>query len=157
MKNKRLGFTLIELLVVVSIIALLSTAGLIALRTAQRAGRDAKRISDMRSVQNALEIYFNRSGSYPQVFTWAELQAELALVGISSVPNDPIYTGSEASYLYAPAPAVGGSANNYVLRARLELTDNRALLNDADGTLYGVDCGFPGAFPEDPPYYCVQL
>ncbi|HET9699140.1 MAG TPA: prepilin-type N-terminal cleavage/methylation domain-containing protein, partial [Terriglobales bacterium] len=51
------GFTLIELLVVVAIISLLSSIGLIAFQDARQKSRDAKRLSDMTQMANALEIY----------------------------------------------------------------------------------------------------
>lgn len=61
----QLGFTLIELLVVISIIGILIALGTASYSTAQKKGRDAKRESDMKSVQNALEQYHSIHGSYP--------------------------------------------------------------------------------------------
>ena len=62
--NKK-GFTLIELLVVISIIGLLSTMAVIALNNARQKARDAKRISDIKQIQTALELYFNDKNAYP--------------------------------------------------------------------------------------------
>lgn len=60
------GFTLLELLVVISIIVILITMGLSSFSTAQKKGRDAKRKSDMKEVQNALEQYYSVCGyKYP--------------------------------------------------------------------------------------------
>ena len=59
------GFTLIELLVVIAIIAILSTLAIVGLSAARQKARDAKRLSDIRQVQSALEIYFNDKGRYP--------------------------------------------------------------------------------------------
>lgn len=61
------GFTLIELLVVIAIIALLSTLAVVALSSARQKSRDAKRLSDMKQLSTALELYFNDQGSYPVV------------------------------------------------------------------------------------------
>lgn len=62
----RKGFTLIELLVVIAIIGILSTLAVIALNTARQKSRDAKRVSDIKQVQTALELYFADSGNkYP--------------------------------------------------------------------------------------------
>ena len=62
--NKK-GFTLIELLVVISIIGVLSTLAVVSLNNARQKARDAKRVSDIKQVQTALELYFVDEQSYP--------------------------------------------------------------------------------------------
>ena len=64
MKNK--GFTLIELLVVISIIGVLATVVLGALGDARGKARDAKRRSDIKNLQTALELHYLDKGSYTQ-------------------------------------------------------------------------------------------
>lgn len=64
-KSKTKGFTLIELLVVVAIIGILSSVVLASLNTARAKARDAKRLSDMRQMQIALELYYDSFGRYP--------------------------------------------------------------------------------------------
>ena len=59
------GFTLIELLVVIAIIGLLSTLSVIALNSAREKARNARRVSDMKQIQTALELYFNDVYRYP--------------------------------------------------------------------------------------------
>jgi len=64
MNNKK-GFTLIELLVVIAIIGLLSTLAVVALGNARSKSRDARRLSDIKQIQTALELYMNDIGKYP--------------------------------------------------------------------------------------------
>ncbi|MDO8582283.1 MAG: type II secretion system protein [bacterium] len=67
MRKNQKGFTLIELLVVIAIIGLLSTLAVVALTSARSKARDAKRISDVKQVQTALELYFaDTGGNYPK-------------------------------------------------------------------------------------------
>ncbi len=63
--RKQKGFTLIELLVVIAIIGLLSTLAVVSLNNARQKSRDAKRISDVKQVQTALELYYNDQNGYP--------------------------------------------------------------------------------------------
>ena len=65
MKKKK-GFTLIELLISISIIAILSVVLSISFSNAQKNGRDQRRISDLKAIQNAAEQYYLLNNSrYP--------------------------------------------------------------------------------------------
>src|SRR3989338_6260996 len=59
------GFTLIELLVVIAIIGLLSTLAVVAMSNARQKARDAKRVSDIKQVQSALDLYVTDKNGYP--------------------------------------------------------------------------------------------
>lgn len=61
----RRGFTLIELLVVIAIIGLLSTLAVVALSSARLKARDAKRVSDVKQSQSALDLYATDKNGYP--------------------------------------------------------------------------------------------
>ncbi len=65
LKTNKKAFTLIELLVVIAIIGLLSTMAVVALSGARKKSRDAKRVSDIKQIQTALELYYFDQGSYP--------------------------------------------------------------------------------------------
>lgn len=74
--EERKGFTLIELLVVIAIIGLLATMAVVGFSGAQVKARDAKRISDMKQIYNALELYVDEYGHYPiPASTWASFDA----------------------------------------------------------------------------------
>jgi|TARA_B100001971_G_C18137464_1_gene508464 general secretion pathway protein G len=64
-KQNNHGFTLIELLVVISIIGILSTLAVVSLNNARLKARDTKRVSDMRQLQTALELFISDRNGYP--------------------------------------------------------------------------------------------
>jgi prepilin-type N-terminal cleavage/methylation domain-containing protein len=95
--NKFKGFTLIELLVVISIIGLLSTLAMVALNNALKSSRDAKRVSDMKQLQTAMELAYDASTgtkTYPTCAAASAVSACTAgniatyLGGIANM-NDP--------------------------------------------------------------------
>ncbi len=157
MKN---GFTLIEILIVVAIISTLSSIILVGLGPAQKIGRDARRIADLREVQTGLEVYFTKCDYYPggvepsalgcgpftPVSGWADLVNSLlsSNLGIKQVPNDPRESLGK-TYFY------GASSNGsgYVLGATLEDPNNQSLAHDVDGLVNGVNC--------DDPVYCIEF
>ena len=61
----RAGFTIIELLVVIGIIGMLSSTLLFAMESSRQKSRDVVRLSEMRSVRQALELYFTQNKQYP--------------------------------------------------------------------------------------------
>jgi general secretion pathway protein G len=66
-QNKENGFTLVELLVVIAIIAILSTVVMAGLNSARQKGRDAKRVSDIKQLQKALDLYSDTCDGYPMI------------------------------------------------------------------------------------------
>lgn len=115
-KTKK-GFTLIELLVVIAIIGLLATLATVALNSARQKSRDARRVSDIKQIQTALELYYNDNGAYPteaaavtlggtsaavicDTSTTDGIQADTtncSTIYMTKVPSDP---GTESSYAY---------------------------------------------------------
>ncbi|NCT00024.1 prepilin-type N-terminal cleavage/methylation domain-containing protein [Candidatus Parcubacteria bacterium] len=90
MKSK--GFTLIELLVVVAIIGILATVVLASLGSARSRARDAKRITELKQIQNALELYYLDNNSYPVANAVADCNANTTLAPLVSggyVPSLP--------------------------------------------------------------------
>ncbi len=59
------GFTLIELLVVISIIIFLITYGVLKINDSRMKARDAQRVANLKQLSSALELYYDKNGSYP--------------------------------------------------------------------------------------------
>jgi len=64
-KQENEGFTLIELLVVIAIIGILASVILASLNIARSKARDVKRVAEVRELQTALELYYDKTGHYP--------------------------------------------------------------------------------------------
>ncbi len=61
----RRGFTLIELLVVIAIIGILASIVMTSLASARAKGRYGRVVSELQSIDNAVEFVNNSTGSYP--------------------------------------------------------------------------------------------
>lgn len=64
-RNSQRGFTLIEMLTVLVIIGLLSSIGFVSYESVKVRARDTKRVSDVKQLQTALELFFENHSSYP--------------------------------------------------------------------------------------------
>jgi len=104
------GFTLIELLVVIAIIGILASVVLTSLTKARSRARDTQRISQLREVQKALELYYADNGTYPDgpmfsgcsVATWeTSLTPLVSGKYIGLIPSDPLnVTTGTPQYCY---------------------------------------------------------
>lgn len=140
------GFTLIELLVVIAIIGLLSTLAIVALNSARQKSRDAKRVSDIKQVQTALELYFADQNAYPSgtnlVLGGASAKTLSSTNGFAAtaagtvymglVPNNPTPNGVDYVYTSASPFAI------YTLTFDLE--ENTGSLKGTGGTGGGPRC-----------------
>lgn len=63
--NRKQGFTLIELMIVMIIMGILAAIGTTAFVSSMKKGRDSTRKANLRSITNALEMYYNDKGKYP--------------------------------------------------------------------------------------------
>jgi prepilin-type N-terminal cleavage/methylation domain-containing protein len=85
------GFTLLELLIVISIIGILVTVATASYSSSQKKARNSRRMSDMKSIQNAAEQYYSdNAATYPATTTFGVTYLP------SGWPNDP----KPASYTY---------------------------------------------------------
>ncbi|MBI3627441.1 MAG: hypothetical protein HY220_01670 [Candidatus Sungbacteria bacterium] len=130
------GFTFIELLVIIAIIGLLTTIVLASLDKARIKSRDAQRVSDIRRIQLALQLYYdaglgaNQTNLYPTSgglganFTPTVLQTNGLL---TQTPTDP-KTGNQ--YRYSAWPQT--SPIYYHLGASMEDSGGPEMGNDID-------------------------
>jgi type II secretion system protein G len=135
------GFTLIELLVVITIIGLLTAIAASSYTQAQKKGRDGKRKTDLKSVQQALELYFQTNGVYPDksagsmvctvgspsTISWGGNFSCNSVTYMNPTPKDP--TEITLQYYYergydAASDSNDGSTNKYRLSALIENTND---------------------------------
>jgi len=112
--KKQKGFTLIELLVVIAIIGLLSTLAVVALNNARMKSRDAKRVSDVKQIQTALELYYNDVNSY---VVGSDLGTSIAANGVTymaTVPSNPS-PRTDGSCPDVTAYTYSGTATTYTI------------------------------------------
>jgi len=119
-KKVSFGFTLIELLIVMGVIAGLAAIFITTYPGAQRKARDARRMSDIKQYQTAMEVYANKNdGKYlPASGNPASYCTNFGLTGC---PDDPHY-------------GISSTNTEYQIWARLEIP------NTAGQTQYFVAC-----------------
>ncbi len=161
------GFTLIELLVVIAIIGLLSTLAVVAMSNARLKARDAKRVSDIKQIQSALDLFATDKNGYVKKGTAAAPQTlgaagALCLsdvegladactgnVYMAKVPSNPTPGGRAAGYgYYGDGDCTGAVCTNYTILFDLEADTGelKDTASDADkipnckATAGGITC-----------------
>jgi prepilin-type N-terminal cleavage/methylation domain-containing protein len=116
--QKKKGFTLIELLVVITIIGLLASVVLASLSTARASARDAARVSTVKELQKALELYRNANGRNYPCFTLncaitGSQGSSLSVNGTGAgvFPNNTNFDAAIAPYLTVPLESVNFVTN----------------------------------------------
>jgi len=86
------AFTLVELLVIIAIIGILSTFVVVSLSGARSRSRDVKRISDVKTIQTALQLYSASFGSYPEIITAGDsiINPSNGTPYLAAVPSNPV-------------------------------------------------------------------
>lgn len=145
-KNRYLtGFTLVELLITVAIIGILSAVVLTSMSGARDRANDGRRISDIKQIQMALELFYDVNKHYP-VGSLASGLTGVLYVNYESTGKPPL-----ADFLkISKDPTTGdgyfyeGEAQNYHLGAKLqEFNTLLADDDDVDTTGFGgytTDC-----------------
>ncbi len=137
LKKNSAGFTLIELLVVIAIIGILATLLLVQFGNVRARGRDTQRISHIKNLQTALELYRDSNGDYPDYpanncgsgYKWTDLETDLSLY-LSRLPDDPSDDNAKPlCYIYQKEEDLttecgsGATNNEYVIIFGTEVTD----------------------------------
>jgi prepilin-type N-terminal cleavage/methylation domain-containing protein len=145
MNKKNRAFTLIELLVVMAIIMILASLLIVRFSIAQKKARDATRKSDLKEIQNALELYADDHNGIVPVRT-----STVAVIDLSGTAADPILTPTYVSRI--PEDVKKGTQDfgywfqsdsngkQYWLRARLEAEKNPQFNIPDDGD-WDAACG----------------
>jgi len=136
----RKGFTLIELLVTVSIIGIITMAGLVIYQGVGRSSRDARRREDLQSLQKAIEQYYVVSGAYPAA---CPSGASFSVSGTALLEPVPVDPADDTAYSGVCA------TTHFCYSAELE--------NSGSGNCAGCSCGADAcSFTSGNTYYCVK-
>jgi len=111
MRKNKSGFTLIELLVALGIIGIILSLTVVSLSGVRQSARNAERISDIKQIQAALELYRANEGDYPSSITTGQALTAGSTTYMTIIPSNPgqndsdvcpvsdfVYTKTGASY-----------------------------------------------------------
>lgn len=153
-KKINYGFTLLELLIAMAILGILTSFLFTTYSSTQKKARDAQRKSDLREIQEALEMYLNDKGLYPassngqivgcgacnslpSVCLWDNqpefrdtVPANCGAIYMKKLPKDPL---SAQNYYYW----VSTDQKSYKLYACLENTRDSKIITPSET----VNCG----------------
>lgn len=97
--NFQKGFTLLELLVVIAIIGLLTSIVATALNTARQKTRDTRRLTDLKQVKTAFDLYLSEGNGYPDASLFvAGNTVTCSGQTIIRIPRDPLSPTYDYSY-----------------------------------------------------------
>ncbi|RJQ13867.1 type II secretion system protein [Candidatus Parcubacteria bacterium] len=126
----KLGFTLIELLVVITIINVLASTILVSANQGRFRARQSRRVSDMRELQKAIELYNLRNNSYPNTGgAWYTACNSCTLFGGCNQPRDAWIPGLAPTFIRStpvdplmPNPASNNAQGDYCYVYRSDTT-----------------------------------
>lgn len=146
LKKRQEGFTIVELLIVIVVIGILAAIVITTYAGIQAKARNAKRQTDLNSIQTNLEAYFSTNGHYPSYAdlnssTWiAANMKSLDLTALldpsatctqgtsNCLVNQATAPTTSGAYDYYPVDSTGSSAN-------CETTDTTCTAYTLTGTL----------------------
>ena len=131
------AFTLVELLVVIAIIGILSTLSVVALNSARAKARDARRLSDIKQIRTALDMYYDSAGIYPTSLIPGSPLSYNGLDFLAKVPDDPL---SSQHYIYTQTE----NGQNYTIDFTLETKSAGYEPGNYQATPYAIVAGGGG-------------
>ncbi|MEI7620483.1 MAG: FISUMP domain-containing protein [Candidatus Falkowbacteria bacterium] len=140
------GFTLMELIIVISIIGIIITLSIISLGGIRRDTNDTKKISDIKQIQSALELYRANEGHYPETLT----------------PGQPLISSSTNYMVTIPSNSETNSSDtcvgtNYTYTKKDNGYTLDFCLNKASGNLdAGPKCATPSGILNQNCFMCGE-
>ena len=111
--TKQTGFTIVELLIVIVVIGILAAITIVAYNGVQGRARFATAQSDLRSINQAILMYYADNGKYPSPTSsctngwcgWDQATGENFIPGLSpkyiqTIPQMPTVNANDDTYLY---------------------------------------------------------
>lgn len=118
-RQKNHGFTIVELLIVIVIIGILAAITIVAYNGIQVRSRDTIRVSDLRTIHKAIELYKAENGTYP-----------LPANGSMNWTGNCTTFGSVTNYI----TGISVYASSLPLDPKWKNTDNKCYLYRSNGT-----------------------
>jgi prepilin-type N-terminal cleavage/methylation domain-containing protein len=154
---KSKGFTLIELLVVVAIIGILATVVLSSLGAARTRARDARRLSEMKSFETALEAYYLDYNQYPGITAHTSNGATYNIAALESAMAPYIPIDLQGKY-YRDASNENESYFKYLSKGSQNYQNYGMMVKLEASSLGETDGGYNNSLYElgPNPKYCMD-
>ncbi len=137
--SKRKGFTLLEIFIVLAIIGILVTLAIVYSRGSSIKARDARRVTDIKKIQTALESFYYNQGRYPAVEEFVSPLSFSGIIYLQKIPVAPNPADGDCSdeenvYVYEEAGlnngdyilsfCLGSSSGGFSSGVNIATTDN---------------------------------
>jgi prepilin-type N-terminal cleavage/methylation domain-containing protein len=133
--KKNFGFTLVEMLVVISIIGVLSAILGGSYINSQKSARDAARKLNLKSIADALNMYYNDYGVLPATITFGGELSRDNNVYMKKIPSESTITGmKEIQY--------SKGTKSFKLYTNLENSEDKDCLPSCSGYVITKGCCF---------------
>ena len=116
------GFTLLELLIVIAIIAILASTVVANLNSARNKANDAKVRSELKSVDQAIQVYISTNKATDLAGGWTSLIAPTGKLVPTYLPKAPVHPGAKSGYVgyyYKGTVTNASDALDYTLAGKL--------------------------------------
>ena len=112
LKKRQSGFTIVELLIVIVVIGILAAIVITTYSGIQAKARNAKRETDIQSLQTQVEAFYSQNGYYPNAYdlnSWAFIAANMKSLA-TSAEQDPSSTCTLPSATNATGNCISSAA-----------------------------------------------